>query len=169
MFTDPKLEDRAEQHYAGIRVQVPMSELGSGLIPQLHDEVMGWLKEQGVSPTGGPLLRYHVIDMACNLDIEMAWPVAEPVTGNGRVNAGALPAGRYASLIFTGINNGVAGNAALLEWAQQQGLALDSWSTPQGDAFRSRVEFELTDPADEPDMAKWETEVAIKLADGQPA
>jgi hypothetical protein len=27
------------------------------------------------------------------------------------------------------------------------------------------VEFYLTDPDDEPDMSKWETEVAIKLAD----
>ena len=33
------------------------------------------------------------------------------------------------------------------------------------DGFGARYESYLTDPADEPDMAKWETEVAIRLAD----
>lgn len=163
MFTEPKLEDRAEKHYAGIRTQVTMREMGSGIIPQLYDEVMGWLRSQGLEPAGSPLLRYYVIDMAGKLDIEMGWPVAAPVAGNGRVNAGVLPAGRYASLIYTGVANGIAGNAALIGWAQERGITWDRWDTSQGDAFCARVETELTDPADEPDMAKWETEVAIKL------
>ena len=167
MFTEPRVEDRAEQHYAGIRTQVTMDELGSGIIPQLHGEVMAWLSQHGVSPVGAPILRYHVIDMAGKLDIEIGWPVAAPIPGNGRVNAGVLPAGRYACLIYTGIANGIAGNAALLAWAEERGIVLDRWDTPAGDAFRARVETECTDPADEPDMAKWETEVAIKLADLQ--
>ena len=37
----------------------------------------------------------------------------------------------------------------------------------KGDAFGSRVEFFITDPDDEPDPKKWETQVAIRLADGQ--
>ena len=167
MFTEPKVEDRAEQPYAGIRTKVPMSELGSGIIPQLHSETMAWLQQRGLGPVGAPFLRYHVIDMECDLDIEMCWPVIAPVQGDGRVNGDSLPAGRYASLVYTGVANGIASNGALLDWIEKQGLVLDSWSTPEGDAFRSRVEFEITDPAEEPDMAKWETEVAMKLADGQ--
>lgn len=167
MFTEPKIEERAEQHYAGIRTQVTMSELGLGIIPQLHGEVMAWLDQQGASPAGPPILRYHVIDMAGKLDIEIGWPVAAPIQGNGRVNAGVLPAGRYASLIYAGAANGIAGNAALLAWAEKRGIVWDRWDTPEGDAFRARVETEYTDPADEPDMAKWETKVAIKLADVQ--
>jgi effector-binding domain-containing protein len=167
MFTEPKVEDRAEQHYAGIRTQVTMDELGSGIIPQLHGEVMAWLERHGVSPVGAPILRYHVIDMAGRLDIDVGWPISAPIGGNGRVNAGVLPAGRYASLIYTGVANGIAGNAALLSWAQERGIVWDRWDTPEGDAFRARVETEWTDPADEPNMAKWETEVAIKLADAQ--
>ncbi len=167
MFTEPKVEDRAEQHYAGIRAQVTMDELGSGIIPQLHSEVMAWLDQQGVPPVGAPILRYHVIDMAGKLDIEIGWPIAAPIPGNGRVGAGVLPAGRYASLIYTGIANGIAGNDVLLRWAEERGIVWDRWDTPEGDAFRARVETEYTDPADEPDMAKWETEVAIKLADVQ--
>jgi hypothetical protein len=37
------------------------------------------------------------------------------------------------------------------------------WDVENGDAFAARVEFYLTDPADEPDQEKWETEVAIRL------
>ena len=167
-LTEPRLDDRAEVPYIGIRTQVAMEEMGSGLIPRLHGEVMDYLKTQGVAPDGPPFMRFHVINMPGKMDIELGWPVASALPGDGRVVAGALPAGRYASLIYTGIMNGVAGNKALLDWGAQQGLVWDNWSTDVGDAFGARYESFLTNPDDEPDLAKWETEVAIRLADEQP-
>ena len=164
-ITEPKLEDRKELPYMGIRTQVPMEQMGSGLIPRLHGEVMAWLKQHGVEPAGAPLLRFHVINMPGKMDIELGWPVASVLPGNGRVSAGAIPAGRYASLIYTGIMNGIAGNKALLDWGAEQGLVWDTYASDHGDGFGARYESYLTDPADEPDMAKWETEVAIRLAD----
>ncbi|GHO91194.1 hypothetical protein KSF_012420 [Reticulibacter mediterranei] len=56
-------------------------------------------------------------------------------------------------------------NAALLNWGAEQRLVWDQWTTEKGDAFGARVESFLTDPADEPDQAKWETEVAIRIKD----
>jgi hypothetical protein len=56
-------------------------------------------------------------------------------------------------------------NAALLDWAAKQGLPLDSRQTPEGEAFGARFESYLTDPAAEPDAAKYETQVLIRLAD----
>jgi hypothetical protein len=103
--------------------------------------------------------------MPKRLDIEMAVPVAQAMPGDDRVSAGVLPAGRYASLIYSGVRNGIKGNAALLEWGAKQGLVWDKWKTENGDAFGARVEFQLTEPDEEPDPAKWETEVAIRLAD----
>ena len=82
--------------------------------------------------------------------------------------AGGIPAGRYASLVYTGVKNGVKSNAALLDWGAKQGLVWDKWETAQSDGFGGRIESFLTDPADEPNQAKWETEVAIRLADDQP-
>jgi effector-binding domain-containing protein len=140
--------------------------MGSGIIPQLLDEVVGWLGQQGTQPSGAPFIRYHVIDMADKLDIEMGWPVATALTGNGRVRAGVIPAGRYASLVYTGPYDGLMeANRVLIEWAKAKGIAWDRWDDPNGDAFRSRIETYFTDPAEEPDPQKWETEVAIKLAD----
>jgi effector-binding domain-containing protein len=164
-ITEPKLDDRAEVPYMGIRTQVSMEELGSGLIPRLHGEVIDYLQQQGVEPNGPPFMRFHVINMADKMDIELGWPVANALPGDGRVAAGALPTGRYASLIYTGIMNGIAGNKALLDWGAEQGLVWDTYASDQGDGFGARYESFLTDPADEPDMSKWETEVAIRLAD----
>jgi len=42
MFTEPKVEDRAEQHYVAIRTQTTMQELGTA-IPQGRGEVFAWL------------------------------------------------------------------------------------------------------------------------------
>jgi hypothetical protein len=86
--------------------------------------------------------------------------------GDDRVSAGTLPAGRYASLVYTGVGRGYSGNKALLDWGASEGLKWDRWATDKGDAFGGRVEFFLTDPDEEPDREKWETEVAIRLADG---
>jgi effector-binding domain-containing protein len=163
-ITEPKLDNRNEQPYMGIRTQVPAQKF-SKVIPELHSEVMAWMRAHDVNPTGAPFIRYHVINMPGLMDVEMGWPVARPLTGEGRITAGVLPAGKYASLVYTGVKNGITGNAALLEWAAKQDLKWDRWDDKNGDAFGSRYESFLTDPADEPDMAKWETEVAIRLAD----
>jgi effector-binding domain-containing protein len=167
MITEPKLEDRAEQRYVGIRTQVPMKEFKK-VIPQLHGEVFSWLEKQGVAPAGAPFMRFHVINMESKMDIEIGVPVASAVSGTGRVSAGVIPAGRYAALVYTGVKNGIEANKALLDWGAKNGLVWDTYEAENGDGFGARVESYLTDPADEPDQAKWETEVAIRLADDQP-
>lgn len=166
MITEPKLEDRPAQHYVGIRTQVPMRQLKNA-IPQLHREVFAWLEQQGLTPAGPPFIRYHVIDMQAELDVEMGVPVASAIPGNDRISPGILPGGRYASLIYTGVRNGIKANGALLDWGAQQGLMWDKWAAEKGDAFGSRYESFLTDPKDEPNQSKWETEVAIRLADAE--
>ncbi|MEO8607705.1 MAG: GyrI-like domain-containing protein [Chloroflexota bacterium] len=163
--TEPKLDNRTDQHYAGIRTQIGMGEMGSGFIPQFIGEVFGWLGKNGIEPDGIPFMRYHIINMPGLLDIEIGVPVAAPIKGDGRVNAGVLPAGRYASLIYTDVTKGEEGNSVLIGWAQQQGLEWDRWDDPKGDAFRSRYEIFIDGPQEDPDPTKWRTEVAIKLAD----
>ena len=41
----------------------------------------------------------------------------------------------------------------------------ERWATDTGDAIGAHLESFLTDPTDEPDAAKREIEVAMKLAD----
>jgi effector-binding domain-containing protein len=139
-----------------------MQELDSA-IQHLRREVVVWIAYQGIAPTGAPFLRNLVIDMEALLDIEVGIPVASVLAAGDRVTAGVLPAGRYASLVFTGWNRGIEANAALLDWGAKQGLVWDAWETEMGKAFGARLMSLLTDPNEEPDRAKWETEVAIRL------
>jgi effector-binding domain-containing protein len=162
--TEPKVEERAALHYAGIRTQVLARQFPK-IIPQFIGEVFGWLDKQSIAPSGAPLMRYYVINMKGLMDVEIGVPVESAITGDGRVSACVLPAGKYASLVYTGVKNGIKGNGALLDWGAKQGLVWDRWDDTNGDAFGGRVEFFLDGPEDDPDPAKWDTEVAIRLVD----
>jgi effector-binding domain-containing protein len=166
--TEPKIDERTAKHYVGIRIEASGQELPE-VIPATLGELYAWMDQRSIPWAGAPFLRFHVIDMAATMQLELGVPVANEVPGDGRVSPGVLPAGRYASLIYTGVTNAFEGNKMLIEWAHQQGIAWDRWDDPKGDAFAGRYESYLTNPEEEPDMAKWETEVAIKLADEQPA
>ena len=163
--SEPKIDHRTAMPYMGIRTQVPMKGMFK-VVDKLCKELSVWLKKQGVEPAGAPFLRYHVIDMAGEMDIEVGIPVATMLPGDARVSAGVLPEGHYASLVYVG--HGLTGNKALLGWAKANGIVWDRWDDEKGDAFRSRCETYLTDPEIEPRKTKWEIEVAIKLADNQP-
>ena len=163
MSTAPEIETRAEQPYAAIKAHVPMSGLG-GLGARLG-EVFAWLSARGVAPAGPPFFKYNVIDMARELEVEAGVPVAEAVEGDGEVLTGILPAGRYATVTHVGHPDQLMGvTKALLDWAERHGLTWDM-SPGQADRWGSRLEFYLTDPNEEPDMNKWETQLAFRLAD----
>jgi effector-binding domain-containing protein len=138
-----------------------MSELPT-FIPRSIDALFAWLGQRGVTEEGPPFIRYHVIDMESLLDVEVGVPVAQPLpTADGMAN-GDLPAGRYASLIYTGSYDGLMqANAELLEWGARQGLEWDRFADPNGDGFVSRYESYLSGPDEKPER----TEVAIRIAD----
>jgi effector-binding domain-containing protein len=164
MISEPRVVERPAQPYVARRTQVMMQELGP-VIPQLLATVYAWLREQGIAPAGAPFIRYRVIDMQAQLDIELGVPTAQAVGSEDPFVADVLPAGRYATLIYTDVARGMEANKALLDWGAQQGLVWDSWPEGNGEGFGARLEVYLTDPKDEPDLAKWETDVAIRLAD----
>lgn len=164
MIAEPKLEDRDAQHYIGIRSQVTMQELPAAM-DQLG-EVFSWLKSRGVAPTGAPFIRYLVIDMEAKLEIDVAVPVASAMAGEDRIIADVLPAGRYVTLLYTGDYSNLVGVVAgLLAWAERKGLVWDKWPVhPRGEGWRARIETYLTNPVQEPDSEKWQTELAFLLA-----
>lgn len=160
MMTNPKVEERPGRPYAGIRARVTMEELSSA-VPPLWPEVFGWLGQRGAEPAGPPFLRYYIVEMDGELEVEAGVPTAASVAGDGRVAPGLLPAGRYAVLVHTGSPEGlVAATAELLRWGAEQGL---SWQA-DGERWGGRIEWYLTDPAQEPDRGKWRTEVAFLVA-----
>ena len=166
MLTLPKIVERGEQPYVGILARVTMRDIGP-TAQTLLPEVYGWLARRGIAAAGPPFFRYNVIDMARELEIEFGVPTREAVAGDGRVEAGRLPAGRYASLVFRGPYEELYdANSILIGWARERGIGWDSEQTAAGERFGCRLEIYRTDPREEPDQSKQETEVAIRIAEG---
>lgn len=164
MPAGPEIVTRAEQPYVAIRARVSMAELG-GLGARLG-EVYGWLGARGLAPAGAPFFRYNVIDMMRELEVDAGVPVAAAVDGDGQVVSAVLPAGRYATLTHVGDPSELLGvTKALLDWAAGQGLSWDMSPGEDGEQWGSRLEIYLTDPGEEPDMSKWVTQLAFRLAD----
>ena len=152
-----QLQDRAAVTYAAIRVRLSMGELGPALA-KLWPEVSAWLDERGIMPAGRPLIRYHVIDMP-EVEIAVGLPIEPGAVGDGRIEVGELPAGRYAGLVHVGsYEDLVQANVDLRRWAADHGVAFDGCDGAPG--WAGRVEFYLTDPMDDPDPLAWRTEIA---------
>jgi effector-binding domain-containing protein len=163
MLSVPRVDERREQPYLAVRSQVPMDQLPTA-IPQGIVEVHRFLEEHGIRPAGAPFVRYHQIDMPGLVDISVGWPFAGVIEGNGRVTASSLPTGRYLSAVYTGNYTGlIEATAELIKWGEENAMVWDSQPTAHGEAFGARLESYWTDPAEEPDFSKHETEIAIRL------
>ena len=168
MLVEPRIIHRAEQSYVAICERVRMGDFGP--IIERHSEVFGWLAEERISPVGAPFFRYLLIDMAGLLEIEAGVPVGagelpelQPV---GELLFGVLPAGRYVVATHVGHPDELVGaTGELLAWATDRHLRWDMTPSPAGERWAARLENYLTDPAVEPDMTKWRTELAFRLAD----
>lgn len=165
MSATPEIVTRPAQPYAAIRVQVTMDELGM-VVPPLNQEVFAWLGAHGAAPVGAPFWKYNVIDMTDKLEIEAGVPVAAAVPDDDRVLSGVLPAGRYATLTHVGHPSElIEAIRTLQDWAAGQGLRWDMTPGEAGERWGCRLEIYLTDPREEPDMSKWVTQLAFRLAD----
>jgi effector-binding domain-containing protein len=163
MHTEPDIVERTEQPYVGMKRLITLQTFSE--IADRLPEVFGWLGERGVETAGPPFFKYNVIDMTRQMEVEAGVPVAPAVEGDGRVFSGVLPAGRYATCIHVGHPDKLVHAAdALLRWAAARGLAFDQAPSPHGDRWTCRLEELLSNPAEEPDMNKWETRLLFRLA-----
>jgi effector-binding domain-containing protein len=161
VIDNPTIETRVDQPYAAIPVSVRMEDLGT-VVPPLTGRVFEWLAVRGVTPVGPPFWRYVVVDMENEMELETGVAVTTPVEGNGEIRAGVLPAGRYATVVHTGHPDTlVTATGDLLDWADRRGL---EWDT-DGRTWGCRLEEYLSDPAEVPDMGRWETRLAFRLRD----
>ena len=162
MSNDPQIQERAAQHYAGIRMTVPMDGI-SGAVDEAFPELFGWLAGKTASPQAvrrSSATWSSTWQLACKTP---AWGCRSMrrSPGAGAFSPASCPEGRYAVLRHTGPYDGLmAANAALQQWASEHSAEFDVTDTAEGQAWRSRVEHYLTNPAQEPDPAKWEVDVA---------
>lgn len=158
----PVIDERPAQPYVAVRGVVTMQTF-----PEIADrlgEVFGWLGARGVAPAGAPFFRYVRIDMERELEIEAGVPVGAAVAGEGDMIAGVLPAGRYAAVTHVGHPDELIDRTAeLLAWAAEKGLEWDRTESERGELWGCRLEIMHTNPAEEPDLSRWTTELAFRL------
>lgn len=160
MGNSPAIESRGERAYIARRVVMPLRDFGAH-IPVLMGELCNWMEQHNVTPSGAMFLRFHTIDMPERIDVEAALPVDDTPIAEDAISTGTVPAGRYATLIYTGVENAVAQNRRLIEWIAAQGEAMDYERRDDGDHFAARIETLMSDPEDLPAQSQWQ--IAIKL------
>jgi len=149
MTTEPRISERPAQPYLGLRREVTdgVSAAVDGAFPELFRR----LSAAGVQPAGPPFIRFLAVDDEGDpTELELAVPVdADAATD-------ALPAGRYATLVHVGPYRSetqpdlAVSRAALQDWAEREGLTVSGY-----------LEHYRIGPVEEPDYAKWETELAF--------
>ncbi len=169
MITGPKIERRKKQHYVAIRMAVPIP-FGKYLQPA-WDEVYDWMKSKEIKPSGPAIIRYLTTDMSKELDIDVGFTVDKVVKGDRRIIGDFLPAGRFATLVYTGPYRGKGifkATVALLEWAKENKVKWDTTKNKGVEWWNGRAEFYFSDPAVEKDPTKFRAELAFLVADTKP-
>lgn len=153
-----RLIESLEQPTFGLRQAVREEDLPA-LLARVLPLVAAALEHDGVHPAGPPYARYRG-RMAGGFDVEVGFPVAEPVAptisdpGPGEPTADVLPAARVVETVHTGGYDGLAETYALLDtWMAEHDVEpLDqSW------------EFYEAGPDSDPDPATWRTRVVMPV------
>jgi effector-binding domain-containing protein len=168
MITEPKIERRKKQEYVAIRMAVPIP-FGKYLQPA-WDEVSDWLQSKEVRRSGPAMIRYLTTDMSKEIDLDIGFAVDRPLKGDGHIIADALPAGRYATLLYTGPYRGKGifkATVSLLEWAKQNKIKWNTTRKQGAEWWNGRVEFYFSNPAVEKDPSRFRTELAFLVADNK--
>ena len=152
---DIKSTQLQEQPTAVLRETVPMNALRE-FFGRAYGAVMATSQKQNVQLAGPPFALYRGMPTDV-VDVEAGFPVAAPFasSGGGGVIAGSLPGGQALEAMHIGPYESLPETyGAITAKMQADGL------TP-GDAM---WEYYLTDPATEPNPAKWKTLVVWPVA-----
>jgi effector-binding domain-containing protein len=166
MISGPKVEQRPAHPYAAVRLQVPIP-FGKYLQPA-WSKVHKWLAGQGILH-GPAIIRYLTTDMSAKMDMDVGFVMDRAIPAAGGVVTDVLPAGQYATLLYTGSYKGKGvykANVAMIEWAKANAVA---WKISHRDSvewWESRVEWYLSDPDSDLDPKQYQTELTFMLAGG---
>jgi effector-binding domain-containing protein len=166
---EPTIELRPSQPYLGIAGRV--TDGVPALVDSIFPELFRWLGQHGIEPAGPPFIRFRKLDADGEpLELEVGAPVSGDETGDERVRADALPAGRYLTMMHVGpyrsktVPDLAVARERLIDWAAQHGIVY-SRETNHGVTLPCCLERYLIGPPAEADFSKWETEFAYLVLD----
>ena len=152
MAHECELVERGPQPTLSVRRRVAVQDLPQ-VLPGAWGAVMGQAGKVGAMPAGPPYVAYHNMDMQ-DLDVEIGFPFAQSVQGDGEVVAGEIPDGRAATCMHVGPYDRIgAAYEALQKWMDEEGHK----------ASGAPYEFYLNDPRDTP-AEELQTQIVFPLA-----
>lgn len=154
--------EKPERAYLGIRFNTPFGGMFA-VITKALKKLRKWSKENSLADKGPYFVRYYHCDMTTIMDVEVGLMTNAGLVGEGRVQPGALPKGKYATLVYKG--NGLRANQALMKWARDNGVKFDPLVVGEAESYVCRYEAYLTDYRIEPRKLLWDVELSIKIAD----
>jgi AraC family transcriptional regulator len=149
----------ARQQYAGqpillIRRHIQRTAL-QGMLAECFGKLYAHGRKAGLPIAGWPIARYLSVGPGL-WTVEAAMPVATPVSSEGEMESGTLPAGPVALGMHAGLYDQLPETYGAIEkWMAANGVR------PGGAPWESYI----TDPAQHPDPADWRTEVYWPLAE----
>ncbi|TAL51664.1 MAG: AraC family transcriptional regulator [Methylovulum sp.] len=148
MLDNPEIIQTDEQLTAVIHLTVPRAEI-SNVMGSAIAEVMAVISAQSIVPVG-PCFSYHLKRPSDIFDFEVGFPVNKPITPNGRVKLGKLPAAKVIRTTYRGGYEGLgAAWGEFCVWIESNGFC----------AQDSLWECYTSGPESDPDPAKWRTEL----------
>lgn len=131
---------------AGTAAEIP--KVMSALLP----EVMGYLNDKGVTPAGPPFT--HYLSMGETIQLESGIPIKEKIEAGAGIKVGLLPGGTVLRTEHIGPYD------TLNEAYQALARHVEANDLNAGDTI---WEYYWTDPGQEPDPAKWRTEIFLSI------
>jgi effector-binding domain-containing protein len=111
-----------------IRTRTPVDKLPM-IIGQSYGKIAAYLGSLGAHPSGVPFVAYHNMDMT-DLDVELGFPVAEPLPDSDDIKSVPIPAGLRAFCMYLGPYGAMApAYDDMAAWIAANGL------TPVGTAY----------------------------------
>ncbi|KUG04772.1 hypothetical protein ASZ90_017911 [hydrocarbon metagenome] len=132
--------EQEAQNIIAIRTRSAAQDLPQ-VLGKAFGTLLNYINEMGVQATGAPFVGYFNMDMQ-DLDIEVGFPVAEPLAEKGEIKPGTIPAGKQLSCLYKGPYSQIEpAYNAIMDYAAANNYA---WT---GACY----EFYLNDPADTPE------------------
>ncbi len=100
MIEQFEIAEKQEQPVLFIRTVTAVANLPHE-IGRAYGAIAQYMAEIGQPPKEAPYTAYYNMDME-HLDVEMGFPVAQPLPGKGEIKAGSIPPGKQASCVYHG-------------------------------------------------------------------
>lgn len=150
---DYEVIDLAPQPTAVLRGRLPVTEL-PGFFERAFHATWEAIEAQGAA-VAGPPFGYYPTMPGETVEVEAGFPVTVPIEPSGEVVPSELPGGQVVKALHIGPYETLEATYERL----QQAMGRDGL-TGHGGVW----EVYLTDPADEPDPARWQTLIFWPLA-----